>query len=53
MWSVLLRGRPSLAGFCGFRFIEDTRDVELLYGLYPQYWGQGLATETARTVGLL
>jgi ribosomal-protein-alanine N-acetyltransferase len=40
----------ALAGFCGFRYIDDSPDIELLYGLLPDYWGQGLATEAARAV---
>jgi ribosomal-protein-alanine N-acetyltransferase len=48
LWGVLLKSSNKLAGFCGFRFIEDSRDVELLYGLLPQHWGEGLATEAAR-----
>jgi len=38
----------SAAGFVGFRFIDETRDVELLYGMLPSYWGKGLCTEAAR-----
>ncbi|MBV9769957.1 MAG: GNAT family N-acetyltransferase [Bryobacterales bacterium] len=34
-----------IAGFCGFRFIGDGTEIELLYGLQPEYWGKGLATE--------
>jgi ribosomal-protein-alanine N-acetyltransferase len=34
-----------VAGFCGFRFIDDGRDVELMYGFRREYWGKGLATE--------
>jgi hypothetical protein len=30
-------------GFCGFRFIGDGPEIELMYGLLPRYWGQGLA----------
>ena len=48
LWAVLLKPTPKLAGFCGLRFIEDSRDVELLYGLLPQHWGEGLATEAAQ-----
>jgi len=33
-----------IVGFCGFRFIDDGPDVELMYGLRAEYWGQGLAT---------
>ena len=34
-----------IAGFCGFRFIGDGAEIELMYGLHPEYWGMGLATE--------
>jgi ribosomal-protein-alanine N-acetyltransferase len=34
-----------VAGFCGFRFIDDDPEIELMYGLKPEYWGKGLATE--------
>jgi ribosomal-protein-alanine N-acetyltransferase len=44
---VLPKPAGALAGFCGFRYIDDTPDIELLYGLLPDYWGQGLATEAA------
>ena len=48
MWCVRMRGQEELAGFCGFRFIEDTRSVELMFGFAPAYWGRGLATEASR-----
>jgi ribosomal-protein-alanine N-acetyltransferase len=34
-----------IAGFCGFRFIGDSSDIELMYGLQTECWGKGLATE--------
>ena len=34
-----------IAGFCGFRFIDDGPEIELMYGLQAEYWGRGLATE--------
>jgi RimJ/RimL family protein N-acetyltransferase len=34
-----------IAGFCGFRFIDNGPEIELLYGLRGDYWGKGLATE--------
>ena len=50
MWCVLPRGGDSVIGFCGFRFVDDTRDVEILYGFLPAFWGQGLATEAGWAV---
>jgi [ribosomal protein S5]-alanine N-acetyltransferase len=37
-------GAP-IAGFCGFRLLADGPEIELMYGLQGEYWGQGLATE--------
>ena len=49
MWSLFLReGDGGLIGFCGFRALPDLDDIELLYSLYPAYWGRGLATEASR-----
>ena len=34
----------------GLREIDDTPEVELLYGFAPAHWGRGLALEAARVV---
>jgi len=39
-----------LIGFCGHRRTDDQRQIELLYGIHPRYWGAGLVAETARKV---
>lgn len=39
-----------LVGFCGHRQFEDDASVELLYGILPGYWGEGLVTEAATEV---
>jgi len=36
-----------IAGFCGFRFIEDSPEIELMFGLRAEYWGKGFATEAS------
>jgi [ribosomal protein S5]-alanine N-acetyltransferase len=46
-WLVLVQTTNQAAGFCGFRFIADTPDVELMYGLLPDFWGQGFAVEAS------
>lgn len=43
-------GSLELIGFCGLRYIGETRDVELLYGIHPRLWGRGFATEAARAI---
>jgi RimJ/RimL family protein N-acetyltransferase len=37
-------------GFAALKEIPDTAEVEVYYGLAPEFWGQGLATEAARAV---
>lgn len=39
-----------ITGFCGFRFIDDGQEIELMYGLRGEYWGKGLATEACVAV---
>jgi ribosomal-protein-alanine N-acetyltransferase len=36
-----------MVGFCGFRFIDDGPEIELMYGLQAEHWGKGLATESS------
>ena len=35
-------------GFAGFRHFGDDDEIEILYGLAPNFWRKGLATEAAR-----
>ena len=35
-------------GWCGLRRLESTGEVEVLYLIAEEYWGQGLATEAAK-----
>ncbi|MDP6471521.1 MAG: GNAT family N-acetyltransferase [Pseudomonadales bacterium] len=39
-----------LAGFCGHRAFEGGDHVELLYGILPEFWGEGLMTEATTEV---
>jgi [ribosomal protein S5]-alanine N-acetyltransferase len=50
IWVLSLLPDARIIGFCGLRRFGDSTDVELLYGLYPQYWHQGLAAEASRAV---
>lgn len=50
-WGISLRDNTgNLIGFCGLRVFGDTEDVEILYGIHPSHWGQGLATEASEAV---
>jgi len=47
-WALHPADEEPLVGFCGFRGIEETPEIEIVHGLLPAYWGRGLATEAAR-----
>jgi ribosomal-protein-alanine N-acetyltransferase len=49
-WAVCPAGADELIGFCGLSSIDETPDVELLYGLAPTYWHRGLASEAGRAL---
>jgi RimJ/RimL family protein N-acetyltransferase len=36
-----------IIGWCGPKFLPDTGDVDLGYRFLPEFWGMGLATESA------
>ena len=46
--AMTLREDGRLIGYCGFQYVEETSNVELLYGMEPPYWNQGYVTEAAR-----
>lgn len=47
VWAVVYKKNQKLIGHCGFKFLENTRDVQIGYLLLKSYWGKGLATEAA------
>jgi RimJ/RimL family protein N-acetyltransferase len=50
LWAIRLTGSTSIIGFVGFREFFDPPRLQLLYGLLPACWGQGLASEAAKVV---
>jgi ribosomal-protein-alanine N-acetyltransferase len=47
LWAVRRKDDGTLVGFCGFWHFHEPPQLELLYGLAPSAWHQGLATEAA------
>jgi ribosomal-protein-alanine N-acetyltransferase len=35
-------------GFSGLKFLPDLRETELGYRLFPEFWGQGIASEAGQ-----
>jgi ribosomal-protein-alanine N-acetyltransferase len=49
-WALIYKATGKLAGWCGFKYLEDTKEVEIAYGFAKEYWGKGLASEAAAAV---
>jgi RimJ/RimL family protein N-acetyltransferase len=52
LYAVVHKQNQELIGYCGFfiQSIEQQKEVEVGYRLARKYWGQGLATESAKAV---
>ena len=48
MWAVVEKSSGELSGWCGLSRLDQTREVEVGYGLARRAWGRGFATEAAR-----
>jgi RimJ/RimL family protein N-acetyltransferase len=48
LWALEDKASGSFAGYCGLWYPTDFADVEVGWGLSPQFRGKGLATEAAR-----
>ncbi|MFZ0297777.1 MAG: GNAT family N-acetyltransferase [Candidatus Sulfotelmatobacter sp.] len=50
LWAMVLKTNGELIGDCGLTVqpVDTTDEIEIGYHVRRDYWGQGLATETAR-----
>lgn len=47
-WAMALKDEGTFIGYAGFKQLEQTPEVELLYGIDKPYWNKGYTTEAAR-----
>jgi len=47
VWALTDKKDKKLIGHCGFKFLENTQQIQLGYLLLKSYWGKGLGTESA------
>jgi ribosomal-protein-alanine N-acetyltransferase len=52
LWATVLRESGELIGRCGLlaQQVDGAAEIEVAYLLSPRFWGQGLASEAARTI---
>jgi ribosomal-protein-alanine N-acetyltransferase len=46
-WAVVLKEEGKIIGYVGFKQLDKTEEVELLYGIDKPYWNRGYTTEAA------
>jgi ribosomal-protein-alanine N-acetyltransferase len=50
-WSLFFKeNHADLIGFCGLRIFGTPDEIEILYGIHPSHWREGLATEAAEAI---
>lgn len=47
-WAVCLKENNAFLGWCGLKYHEHNKLVDLGYRFYKKYWGNGYATEAAK-----
>lgn len=48
--AIRKHGRDQLLGFTGYWFLRSPPELELLFGIASDFWGQRIATEAARSM---
>jgi ribosomal-protein-alanine N-acetyltransferase len=47
-WAIVEDVSSVMVGYCGLRYLNELKEVEVLYGLAKAYWGRGIATKAAK-----
>lgn len=47
LWAVERNDNPGLIGFGGYWYFGEPPQLQILFGLQPEHWGMGLATDLA------
>jgi [ribosomal protein S5]-alanine N-acetyltransferase len=48
-WALHLKSTNEFIGWCGLKFIAEQNEIDLGYRFMKKYWGNGYATESARS----
>ncbi|MEO7266003.1 MAG: GNAT family N-acetyltransferase [Ferruginibacter sp.] len=47
-WAMHLKTNLDFIGWCGLKYIEENKEIDLGYRLMKTYWGKGYASEAAK-----
>jgi ribosomal-protein-alanine N-acetyltransferase len=50
VWAIVYKKNQELIGHCGFKFLENSQEIQMGYLLLKSYWRMGLGTEAAQAV---
>jgi ribosomal-protein-alanine N-acetyltransferase len=50
LWAATFHEQSTIIGFGGYWYFHEPPELEILYGIAPQYWGNNLATEAAKAM---
>ena len=48
IWAIVENVSSPMIGYCGLRYLDELKEVEVLYALGKQYWGRGIVTQAAK-----
>lgn len=48
IWAIVENVSSQTIGYCGLRYLDEMKEVEVLYGLARIYWGRGIVTQAAK-----
>ncbi|OFY82190.1 MAG: hypothetical protein A3F72_08230 [Bacteroidetes bacterium RIFCSPLOWO2_12_FULL_35_15] len=49
-WAVHLKSNNEFIGWCGLKFIDELKEIDLGYRFFQIHWGKGYGTESAKAV---
>ena len=48
IWAIVESDSSEMIGYCGLRYLDELKEVELVYGLAKAYWGRNIMTKAAK-----
>ncbi|MCV6606566.1 MAG: GNAT family N-acetyltransferase [Porticoccaceae bacterium] len=47
-WACVLKEGGDVIGWCGLKYLDDLKEVDVGYRFFKEFWGLGLGTEASR-----